>query len=410
MASSFCPKCGTPRVGAFQFCRSCKFDFDEIDRAAGAVAAPQQTPESGSSATPQSYSEKYAGTPWAVAPLPTATVEPGEPHSPRGMIAIVGLAGIAIVTGLVVVLAAGGLGNSSGTPAATSRAVSPATEAPIASPTTSPTADPMAAVAAQFGVIEEAYLTAYDELHDTLPTSGTFASYAQARTYYRTEVKNLERFGSNVGEMAFPVEVMPDVNVLVKRIAELASLMTKLAATKDETAGWKINEKIMTARTAMHAARVAVGEDLGLAEAPTPTPKPTSNPVAGKTPFIDYLLRHGERAGPEILGIVQAILIDAQYVDDAGFRSDNKRLYSRLSTEIKWLKAHQPQPCYTRLWKVQLAGYEDLLKSASYGKAGNWPAATKYMRLSSAHDAEINDNGMIDEATDRCTANPATPG
>jgi len=406
LPSSFCPSCGTPRVGALRFCPSCKFDFDEIDRTTGAVAAPQQTPESGSSATPQSYSEKYAGTPWAVAPLPTATVEPGEPHSPRGRSAIFGLAGIAVVAGLVVVLAAGGLGKSPAAPAATTSTVSPATEQPTASPNT----DPMDAAASRFRTIENAYLTAYKTLHDTLPTTGVFASYAQARSYYRTEVKNLERFGSNVREMTFPASVMPDVNVLLERISELAGLMTKLAATKDETAGWKVNEKIMTARTAMHAARLVVGEDLGLAEAPTPTPKPTSNPVAGKTPFIDYLLRHGERAGPEILGIVEAILLDAQYVDDAGFRSDNKRLYSRLSTEIKWLKAHQPQPCYTRLWKVQLAGYEDLLKSASYGKAGNWPAATKYMRLSSAHDAEINDNGMIDEATDRCLANAAKPG
>jgi len=409
MASSFCPKCGTPRVGAFQFCRSCKFDFDEIDRAAGAGAAPP-TPESGSSATPQSYSEKYAGTPWAVAPLPTATVEPGEPHSPRGMIAIVALAGIAVVAGLVVVLAAGGLGKSPAAPAATSRAASPATEAPIASPTTSPTADPMAAAAAQFGVIEEAYLTAYNELHDTLPISGTFASYAQARTYYRTEVKNLERFGSNVHEMTFPASVMADVNVLLERISELAGLMTKLAATKDETAGWKVNEKIMTARTAMHAARLVVGEDLGLAEAPTPTPKPTPNPLAGKTPFLDFLTRWYERSNPEISGILSALQIDAHYFDEAGLRSDGARLEKRANTEIKWLKAHPPQPCYTALWKEELASHQDLAKAGRYAKAGNWSAYTRWLKASTAHGAKINDNGMIDEATDRCTANPATPG
>jgi hypothetical protein len=30
MFSTFCPKCGTRRVGAFRFCRSCGFDFDIV--------------------------------------------------------------------------------------------------------------------------------------------------------------------------------------------------------------------------------------------------------------------------------------------------------------------------------------------------------------------------------------------
>ena len=30
MASSFCPKCGTPRAGAFRFCRTCGLDLDAI--------------------------------------------------------------------------------------------------------------------------------------------------------------------------------------------------------------------------------------------------------------------------------------------------------------------------------------------------------------------------------------------
>ena len=30
MVSTFCPNCGTPRVGSLRFCRSCQFDFDAI--------------------------------------------------------------------------------------------------------------------------------------------------------------------------------------------------------------------------------------------------------------------------------------------------------------------------------------------------------------------------------------------
>ena len=43
MASTFCPTCGTRRVGAFRYCRSCQFDFDSPDVAPAigvAIAAP----------------------------------------------------------------------------------------------------------------------------------------------------------------------------------------------------------------------------------------------------------------------------------------------------------------------------------------------------------------------------------
>jgi hypothetical protein len=39
MFSTFCPTCGTRRVGGFRFCRSCGFDFD-IDRAIHAPVPP----------------------------------------------------------------------------------------------------------------------------------------------------------------------------------------------------------------------------------------------------------------------------------------------------------------------------------------------------------------------------------
>src|SRR5688500_10480868 len=37
-----CPQCGTPRVGAFRFCRSCAFDFE---LAPGHAARPPAWPE-----------------------------------------------------------------------------------------------------------------------------------------------------------------------------------------------------------------------------------------------------------------------------------------------------------------------------------------------------------------------------
>ncbi len=94
--------------------------------------------------------------------------------------------------------------------------------------------------------------------------------------------------------MTFPTDVDPDAQTLLERIASLATLMDKLAATKKEAAGWEINKKILKARTAMHVARVVVGERLGLTYAPTPkpamnatpkpTPRPTLKPAMNATP------------------------------------------------------------------------------------------------------------------------------
>ena len=44
MGSAFCPRCGTPRVGAFRFCRSCQFDFDDIAHGAGVPGTAPASP------------------------------------------------------------------------------------------------------------------------------------------------------------------------------------------------------------------------------------------------------------------------------------------------------------------------------------------------------------------------------
>lgn len=52
MGTGFCPQCGTPRVGALRFCRSCGFDFDAVpETAAGGAAVPPTGPTEGPMAT-----------------------------------------------------------------------------------------------------------------------------------------------------------------------------------------------------------------------------------------------------------------------------------------------------------------------------------------------------------------------
>jgi len=40
VATTYCPKCGTPRVGSFRFCRSCGLDFDQVHPGPAATPAP----------------------------------------------------------------------------------------------------------------------------------------------------------------------------------------------------------------------------------------------------------------------------------------------------------------------------------------------------------------------------------
>jgi hypothetical protein len=70
MPGEFCPRCGTPRVGAFRFCRSCQFDFETLPLtappsvASGPTASPPSdttspAPGLGSPGAPMSFSERY---------------------------------------------------------------------------------------------------------------------------------------------------------------------------------------------------------------------------------------------------------------------------------------------------------------------------------------------------------------
>jgi len=156
------------------------------------------------------------------------------------------------------------------TPQPTVAASPTATPVPPATPSPSPSPRPSPipirdAAASRFVVIETAYVKAYTALRTkTFGASDQWASYAQARSYYRAEARNLERFDSNLRKMTFPADVMPDVRVLLRRISELVILMEDLAGRDSASYGWQLNEQILKASNVMDAARVVVGKDLGL--------------------------------------------------------------------------------------------------------------------------------------------------
>ena len=141
----------------------------------------------------------------------------------------------------------------------------PATPSPSPSPIPTPSRD---AAAARFAVIETAYVEAYRARLAKTGTSENWASYSQARSYYRAEARNLQRFDSKVRAMTFPADVMPDVRVLLRRTSELVILMEDLAGRESASYGWQLNQQILKANNLMDAARVAVGKDLGLTYGP----------------------------------------------------------------------------------------------------------------------------------------------
>jgi hypothetical protein len=104
MASRFCTKCGTPRTGAFVYCPSCGFKFQE--------AAAQQPDD-------RSYAEKYAGTPYSsmAAPVYEPIPEEGRRSNWDAKRVLTILAGVVLVVlvlleGLGVFKLGGGPGGS----------------------------------------------------------------------------------------------------------------------------------------------------------------------------------------------------------------------------------------------------------------------------------------------------------
>lgn len=385
MASSFCPNCGTPRVGAFRFCRSCQFDFDEL------AAAPPPRP--------------VAPAPVTAGPAISPTPGSSSRRSPGPLIAVVGFVLLGVVAGLAFTMA-----QDAAAPASTMSALTSPALTPTASPTASPTPDLRETAASAFRAFEDAYLDAYNALHDTLPTTGQFASYAQARSYYGTEIQNLRRFDAGLRGMTFPTDVDPDAQTLLERISKLATLMDKLVATKKEAAGWEINKKILKARDALHAARVVVGESLGLPYAPTPRPtaRPTPKPSRKPTPrptvnynadaadayVADAMDTWGEAMRENLNIVAQAefftgaggesgfLYRQAQFQMAAGY------IDGLVRDHLAFMKAHPAASCYRDAYATDRAIAKDYLAAAKElydnGTSGAWPSL-----ISDAEDARV---------------------
>jgi hypothetical protein len=53
--SEFCPQCGSARIGAFRFCRQCRFDFDAVAEASVPTAESVARPPTVSRLSPRRW-------------------------------------------------------------------------------------------------------------------------------------------------------------------------------------------------------------------------------------------------------------------------------------------------------------------------------------------------------------------
>jgi hypothetical protein len=85
MAFSFCPRCGTPRLGAFRFCRQCELDFDALNFSPTADQAPPAilaTPAAQPSPPATLSAPAAQPSPPAILAAPAAQPSPPSPIPP----------------------------------------------------------------------------------------------------------------------------------------------------------------------------------------------------------------------------------------------------------------------------------------------------------------------------------------
>lgn len=69
MAVTFCPRCGTARIGSFRYCRSCRLDFDELPPESAMGSQPGWSPSPAAPKQPADGSLPPAPQPgWGAAP------------------------------------------------------------------------------------------------------------------------------------------------------------------------------------------------------------------------------------------------------------------------------------------------------------------------------------------------------
>jgi hypothetical protein len=138
VSSQYCPQCGTARLGAFRFCRNCRFDFD-AESTFVTETGPTTAPAEAAPSTSPVEARTSIATTTVAAIRPVAAgpaVRGGFRVTKRRL----------VVGSVVALIALGAIGNVMGAPAGAPRTGSPTPSPELAAaPTTAPTSTPSGA-------------------------------------------------------------------------------------------------------------------------------------------------------------------------------------------------------------------------------------------------------------------------
>ena len=249
MTTAFCPNCGTPRVGAFRFCRSCQLDFDAPTgsaRAAGppvappassaAVAAPPGAPSSTAALPSQpSGSETYPGSESATGTTSKATGTSAALARVRS--AGLGI-GILVAFGVlaVVVLLTGGVTS---------------------------------------GPDRADFASAANDFRTTFTAPSTATTFEDRKAYWAAVAAASDRFATRLRVMSFPYPTTTDVAKLTAALAILEERAT--AASRLTSVGALLAVESITTQATTNASdlETLVANDLGLVNSSPPPISPS---------------------------------------------------------------------------------------------------------------------------------------
>jgi hypothetical protein len=238
VTTAFCPNCGTPRVGAFRFCRSCQLDFDALNGTAPASGPPVPPPASPvAEAAPQvatappsasSVIETHPGSEGATGTPSQAT----GTSAGRSGIRSAGLGiGILVVFGVlaVVVLLTGGVTS---------------------------------------GPDRADFATAANDFRATISAPSAATTLEDRKAYWAAVAKASDRFATKLRAMSFPYPTTTDVAKLTAALVMLEERATVASRLTSVGALLAVESTTTQATTNASDLEALVANDLGLASTP----------------------------------------------------------------------------------------------------------------------------------------------
>jgi hypothetical protein len=138
-------------------------------------------------------------------------------------------------------------------------------------------------------------------------------------------------------------------------------------------------------------------------ETPAPTPRRTPRPTPEATVNLDGLafqayLAHVTSVGDELVAGMEQVGADATNLDVPALTSSSIDLWVDLGTEVDWLEANPPEPCFAELhgkWSDAVGTLYEALDQISDGAIYQDPEL-----LDTGTTLMMEGNSLVDDATE----------